>query len=184
VCEDSERDAAPVGQIRPALSGVPSRWIGSRIVATAARAARPGGPSRDPSLRSGLRPRLAVAERFPFDPTRREVSHERRAIEIEAIGTAGTELARYRLSEGERVLMGWRRGGGVEVTDRPAAGRHRAFVVDRGFRCGEQLTAFVGDYIGQTVRIDACPMSGAAIATMLAASEASSLAPLFGEAAR
>ncbi len=103
-------------------------------------------------------------------------------IEIEAIGTAGTELARYRLSDGERVLMGWRRGGGVEVTDRPAAGRHRAFVVDRGFRCAEQLTAFLGDYVGHAIRIDACPMSEAAITATLAASEASSLAPLLGEA--
>jgi len=49
--------------------------------------------------------------------------------------------------------MGWRRGGGVEVTDRPAAGRHRAFVVDRGFRCAEQLTAFLGDYVGHAVRL-------------------------------
>jgi hypothetical protein len=103
-------------------------------------------------------------------------------IDIEAIGAAGAELARYRISSGERVVMGWRRGGGVEVTDRPLQGRHRAFVVDRGFRCLEQLAAFVGDYVDQAVRIDACPMSGEAIAELLAASESESLAPLLGEA--
>ena len=102
-------------------------------------------------------------------------------VDIEAIAAAGTELARYRVTSGERVLMGWRHPNGVEVTDRPVAGRHRAFVVDRGFRCFEQLAAFVGDYVDQAVRIDACPMSGEAIAGMLAASDTDSLAPLLGE---
>lgn len=102
-------------------------------------------------------------------------------IDIRAIGAAGTELARYRITSGERVLMGWRRGSGVEVTDRPLAGRHRAFLVDRGFHCFEQLAAFLGDYVEQAVRIDACPMSGEAIAGMLAATETEALAPLLGE---
>lgn len=102
-------------------------------------------------------------------------------VDIKAIGAAGTELARYRVSGGERVLMGWRHPSGVEVTDRPVEGRHRAFVVDRGFRCFEQLAAFVGDYVDQAVRIDACPMSGEAIAGMLAASDADSLTSLLGE---
>jgi hypothetical protein len=102
-------------------------------------------------------------------------------IDIDAIGAAGTELARYRISSGERVLMGWRHSSGVEVTDRPAEGRHRAFVVDRGFRCFEQLAAFVGDYVDQAVRIDACPMSGEAIGGMLAVSDVDSLTPLLGQ---
>ncbi len=102
-------------------------------------------------------------------------------VDIETIAAAGTELARYRVTSGERVLMGWRHPNGVEVTDRPAEGRHRAFVVDRGFRCFEQLAAFVGDYVNEAVRIDACPMSGEAIGAMLAASHSDSLTPLLGE---
>ena len=102
-------------------------------------------------------------------------------IEIGTIGTAGAELARYRISSGERVVMGWSRGGGVEVTDRPLQGRHRAFVVDRGFRCLEQLAAFVGEYVEHAARLDACPMSGEAIGAMLECTEHEVLAPLLGE---
>lgn len=102
-------------------------------------------------------------------------------IEIEAIGAAGAELARYRVSSGERVLMGWRHASGVEVTDRPLEGRHSAFVVDRGFRSPEQLTAFIGEYVEHATRVDACPMSGQVIGTMLACTEHEALAPLLGE---
>ncbi len=102
-------------------------------------------------------------------------------IDIKAIGAAGAELARYRISSGERVVMGWRRSGGIEVTDRPLQGRHSAFVVDRGFRSLEQLTAFVGEYLEHAVRVDACPMSGEAIGAMLECTEHEALAPLLGE---
>ena len=101
--------------------------------------------------------------------------------DIDTIGAAGTELARYQTSTCERVLMGWRREGGVEVTDRPVEGRHRAYLVDRGFRCFEQLAAFVGDYVAQARRLDACPMSREAIGEIVAESEAEALAPLLGE---
>lgn len=93
-------------------------------------------------------------------------------IDIDAIGPAGTELGRYPTSAGERVLMGWPRGGGVEVTDRPAEGRARAYVVDRGFRCFEQLAAFVADYMKQAVRLDACPMSRRALDEIVAETDA------------
>jgi hypothetical protein len=101
--------------------------------------------------------------------------------DIDVIGAEGTELARYRVSAGERVLMGWRRGGGVEVTDRPLQGRARAYLVDRGFRGFEQLAAFLSDYVDQARRLDACPMSREAIGDILAQTEPESLAPLFGE---
>jgi hypothetical protein len=100
------------------------------------------------------------------------------ASDIDTITPEGTELARYRISAGERVLMGWRRGGGVEVTDRPTHGRARAYVVDRGFRCFEQLAAFVGDYVRQAERFDACPMSARAIGSVLSGSESDALEPL------
>lgn len=104
-------------------------------------------------------------------------------FDIESIGAGGAELARYRVSAGERVLMAWRRPGGVEVSDRPVEGSARGYLVDRGFRCAEQLTAFLRDYVAQATRFDACPMSGEAIGAMLAGSETKALEPLLGEEA-
>ncbi len=103
------------------------------------------------------------------------------ATSIDTIGVAGAELARYRTSTCERVLMGWRREGGIEVTDRPVEGRHRAYVVDRGFCCFEQLAAFVGDYVEQARRLDACPMSREAITEIVTDSGVEALAPLLGD---
>jgi hypothetical protein len=101
---------------------------------------------------------------------------------IDAIGPEGAELARYRVSSGERVLMGWRHGSGVEVSDRPLdLSCDRGYLVDRGFRCFEQLAAFVNDYLAQAARLDAPPMSGQSIASMLAQTEGEALAPLLGE---
>lgn len=98
------------------------------------------------------------------------------AIEdIDLIGPEGAELARYRTSTGERVLSGWPRGGGVEVVDRPAEGRARGYVVDRGFRCPEQLQAFIGDYVNQARRLDACPMGAEAIDMVIRDSESEAL---------
>lgn len=104
-------------------------------------------------------------------------------FEFEAIGAAGAELARYRISGGERIVMGWRRPGGIEVSDLPATGRSRGYLVDRGFRCARQLAAFLGDYVDQAARLDACPMSAEAIDAMLAGTEGEALMPLLGEEA-
>lgn len=79
--------------------------------------------------------------------------------DMDLVGPEGAELARYRVSGGERVLMGWMRSGGVEVTDRPTEGRARAYVVDRGIRDYEQLCAFVVDYVDVAERLDGCPMA-------------------------
>jgi hypothetical protein len=102
-------------------------------------------------------------------------------IEFEAIGPGGAELARYRAAGSERVVMGWSRPGGIEVSDLPAEGGSRGYLVDRGFGSAEQLAAFLGDYVDQAVRLEACPMSGEAIGAMLAGTEADALAPLLGE---
>ena len=103
--------------------------------------------------------------------------------DLEAAFDKDPELARYRTSAGERVLMAWRRGNGIEVTDRPSEGRARGYLVDRGFRCIEQLASFVGDYVKQAARLDACPMSREAISQVLGQTETEALAPLFGEEA-
>jgi hypothetical protein len=91
--------------------------------------------------------------------------------DIDTIGPQGTELCRYRISTGERVLMAWRRSGGVEVTDRPTEVRARGYVVDRGMQSLEQLRAFVGDYVGQAERFDACPMSPESLGLVIENSE-------------
>ncbi|HET7054186.1 MAG TPA: hypothetical protein VFI09_09775 [Solirubrobacterales bacterium] len=104
-------------------------------------------------------------------------------IEFDAIGAEGAELARYRVSTGERVLMGWGRPGGIEVSDVAVERGSRGYVVDRGFRCPEQLAAFLGDYLDQARRFDACPMGGAQIGAMLAGTESEALAPLLGSEA-
>lgn len=98
--------------------------------------------------------------------------------ELGAIGARGAELARYRVSGGERVLMGWRTPGGIEVTDRPTEGRARGYVVDRGFGCFEQLRAFVADYVDQANRADECPMSAGRLGELVEDSDADSLSAL------
>ncbi len=92
-------------------------------------------------------------------------------IDIDAIGPDGAELARYRTSAGERVLMGWPQGAGLEVTDRPVEGRARAYLVERGLLCSEQVGAFLGDYVNEAVRLDCCPMAAEALGAMLEETE-------------
>lgn len=86
---------------------------------------------------------------------------------INAIGARGVELARYRVSSGERVLMAWSSRRGIEITDRPSEGRARGYVVDRGIGCFEQLRAFVADYVDQAERYDECPMSAGTLGQLV-----------------
>ncbi len=102
---------------------------------------------------------------------------------IDSITASGAELARYRLSSGERVLVGWRRRAGIEVTDRPSGGRGRGHLVDRGFCSSEQLAAFVTDYLAEARRLDRCPMSAEALAAILAETDSEALDSLLGERA-
>lgn len=80
------------------------------------------------------------------------------APDIDVIDSRGSELARYRVSDGDRVLMGWPRPRGIEVTDVAVHGKSRGYVVDRGIAGVEQLRAFVADYLRQAERHDRCPM--------------------------
>ena len=60
-----------------------------------------------------------------------------------------TELGRYTITAGERVLYGQRIAGVVRVTDGPASGRGRAVLVERGLEQDgyAALLALVADYI-------------------------------------
>ena len=71
------------------------------------------------------------------------------------------ELGRYRLTEGERIVYGQRVDGVVRVTDVPARGRGRAYLVERELeRDGHAaLLALVADYISQAELHEAVPMT-------------------------
>ena len=91
--------------------------------------------------------------------------------DIESIKREGTEIARYRVSAGERALIGRRAPGGAEIIDVPTATGGRYYRVDHGYRDAGVLAAFVKDYLEQARRFDACPMSREAIGTLLHSSE-------------
>ena len=71
------------------------------------------------------------------------------------------ELARYQISCGERILYGQRIDGVVRVTDVPANGHGRAYLVERELEQdgNAALNALVADYVQQARRLDAIPMS-------------------------
>ncbi len=76
-------------------------------------------------------------------------------------GIEQVELGRYVFTGGERVLYGQRVNDVVRVTDRPAGGGDRSYLVERGLeRDGySALTALVEDYTRRAVQLDAIPMS-------------------------
>ncbi len=62
------------------------------------------------------------------------------------------ELARYQLPAGERVLYGQRINGIVRVSDKPAGGTGRSFLVERGLEKVGELDALVVDYVAESER--------------------------------
>ncbi len=78
-----------------------------------------------------------------------------------------TELARYRIPAGERVLYGQRVDGIVRVTDRPQAPGGRAYLVERGLETKPELDGLVTDYLAQAEKLAAVPMSIAPLETYL-----------------
>lgn len=70
-----------------------------------------------------------------------------------------TELARYTVPAGERVIYGQRVDGIVRVTDRPAAGGGRAYLIERGLETKPELDALVTDYLATAQRLQVVPMS-------------------------
>lgn len=72
-----------------------------------------------------------------------------------------TELGRYTVPTGERILYGQRVDGVVRITDNPARGRSRAYLVDRGLEQdgNSALKALVADYLGEAERLQEIPMA-------------------------
>jgi hypothetical protein len=73
---------------------------------------------------------------------------------------ARVELARYTIPAGERVLYGQRINGVVRVTDSPASGRGRAYLVERELEQdgNAALNALITDYTDQALRHGQIPM--------------------------
>jgi hypothetical protein len=71
------------------------------------------------------------------------------------------ELGRYAISSGERVIYGQRVNGVVSVTDNPANGHGRAFLIERELQQdgNAALQALVADYLAQAATHDEIPMN-------------------------
>jgi hypothetical protein len=71
------------------------------------------------------------------------------------------ELARYTVPAGERVIWGQRVDGVVRVTDCPARGRCRAYLVERELEQdgNAALQALVIDYCSVAEQLRAIPMA-------------------------
>ncbi len=76
-----------------------------------------------------------------------------------------TELARYSVGDRERVLYGQRIDGCVRITDRPASGEGRSYVVERELEQDGHgaLKALVVDYLDQARELDDVPMAASAM---------------------
>ena len=96
-----------------------------------------------------------------------------RPVDRRPLPTVGrrTELARYTVAGGERVLYGQRVDGVVRVTDRPARPGGRFYLVERELeRDGNgALDALVVDYLAQAQKLATVPMSVATLESWLEA---------------
>jgi hypothetical protein len=88
-------------------------------------------------------------------PTVTEIRRNGRAV------GARVELARYAIPAGERILYGQRVNGVVRVTDVPASGSGRAYLVERELEQDgyEALQALVADYLDQAALLGDVPMA-------------------------
>ncbi len=68
-----------------------------------------------------------------------------------------TELARYTIPTGERILYGQRIDGIVRVTDRPAQPPGRSYLVERGLENKAELDALIADYLTTAANVGDVP---------------------------
>jgi hypothetical protein len=73
------------------------------------------------------------------------------------------EVGRYTTDEGERLLVGQRVDGIVQITDRPLASAGRSYLVETGIGSMEELAALVADYKAQAARLGDCPMGASLV---------------------
>jgi hypothetical protein len=79
------------------------------------------------------------------------------------------ELSRYRISTGERVLYGQRINGVVRISDHPADGDGRRYLIERELELdgNAALNALIEDYLGQAEYLDKIPMAASILANYL-----------------
>jgi hypothetical protein len=65
-----------------------------------------------------------------------------------------SELGRYTISSGERIVYGQRVDGVVRVIDRPASGAGRSYLIERGLTSKAELDGLVADYLDVSSRRD------------------------------
>ncbi len=75
------------------------------------------------------------------------------------------ELTRYRVADEERIVSGQRVDNVVRVTDRPANGHGRCYLIERGLENDgyAALKALVLDYVRQGEHLQAVPMASSAL---------------------
>ena len=76
-----------------------------------------------------------------------------------------SQLARYTISAGERVLHAEPHGGSLRVVDRPVR-RGRSYVVEERLE-QDGCAALVADYLRQAADLDTVPMAGGAVGQLL-----------------
>jgi hypothetical protein len=76
---------------------------------------------------------------------------------MSTVGKA-VDLARYRVGENERIVRGQRILGVVRVTDIPAAGEGRRFVIERELTSNDELDGLVAHYVAQAERWHDIPL--------------------------
>ena len=85
------------------------------------------------------------------------------ATALSSAGRTGerTELARYTVPSGERILYGQRVAGVVRVTDVPLTPGDRAYLVERELELDgyAALWALIEDYLREAQRLQAVPMA-------------------------
>jgi hypothetical protein len=69
-----------------------------------------------------------------------------------------SELARYRITAGERIIYGQRVHGVVRVTDAPAEGGGHRYIVESGLTSDAEVDALVSDYVAEAERCDQIPI--------------------------
>jgi hypothetical protein len=75
------------------------------------------------------------------------------------------ELHRYTVAGAERILYGQRIDGVVRITDRPASGPGRSYLIESGLEQDgyAALMALVADYVRQAAQLGAVPMASSIV---------------------
>ena len=71
-----------------------------------------------------------------------------------------TVLATYECDEGTRQLVGQRIDGRVALSDVPASGQGRVYLIERHLPSMAELDGLVADYLAMAAQLDRPPLRG------------------------